>query len=127
MTRIPEWRARAACRGRIDLDFIEPRTPTEAEQCRALCAVCPVLDQCRAEALTTGEVWGIWGGLDPGERTQLADRNGYPTPIVRPAHGTNPRYAKHGCRCSPCRRAHTEYERRRRALYRIDTDQSRAR
>lgn len=115
MIRLPEWRTRAACRSRLDLDFIDPRTPAEAAECCALCGDCPVLDQCRAEALTTGEAWGIWGGLDADERERLAEREGYPAPAVLPAHGTNPRYAKHGCRCAPCRQAHTGYERDRRA------------
>lgn len=118
MIRLPEWRTRAACRGRLDLDFIDPRTPAEAAECRALCADCPVVDQCRAEALAAGEAWGIWGGLDTIERTQLAERDGHPQPAALPAHGTNPRYAKHGCRCAPCRHAHTEYERARRVRHR---------
>lgn len=114
MLRVPAWRTRAACRGRLDLDFIDPRTPAEAAECRTLCAGCPVLDQCRAEALIAGEAWGIWGGLDADERERIAERDGHPVPAVRPAHGTNPRYAKHGCRCTLCRHAHTEYERERR-------------
>lgn len=114
MIRLPEWRARAACRGRVDLDFIDPRTPAEAAECRGLCAGCPVREQCLAEALTTGEAWGIWGGLDADEREPLAEQQGHPAPAVKPAHGTNPRYAKHGCRCDACRQAHTAYERTRR-------------
>jgi hypothetical protein len=112
--RIPEWRSRAACRGRVDLDFIDPRTSAEAAECRALCAGCPVRAQCLAEALGTGEAWGIWGGLDADEREPLAEQQGHPAPAVKPAHGTNPRYAKHGCRCDACRQAHTAYERARR-------------
>lgn len=112
--RLPEWRARAACRGRFDLDFIDPRTPAEAAECRALCAGCPVRELCLAEALTSGEAWGIWGGLDTDAREPLAEQQGHPAPAVKPAHGTNPRYAKHGCRCDPCRQAHTAYERVRR-------------
>jgi hypothetical protein len=114
MLRLPEWRSRAACRGRVDLDFIDPRTPAEAAECRALCAGCPVREQCLAEALTTGEAWGIWGGLDTDAREPLAEQQGHPAPAVKPAHGTNPRYAKHGCRCDACRQAHTAYERARR-------------
>jgi hypothetical protein len=112
--RVPEWRTRAACRGRVDLDFIDPPTPAEAGECRALCAGCPVREQCLAEALLAGEAWGIWGGLDADEREPLAEQQGHPAPAVKPAHGTNPRYAKHGCRCDACRQAHTAYERARR-------------
>lgn len=114
MIRIPEWRGRAACRGRVDLDFIDPRTPAEAAECRALCTGCPVRELCLAEALSAAEAWGIWGGLDADERELLAEQQGHPVPVVKPAHGTNPRYAKHGCRCGACRQAHTAYERTRR-------------
>lgn len=113
--RLPEWRTRAACRGRFgDLDFIDP--PAEqVDECRALCAGCPVAEQCLAEALNTGEAWGIWGGLDADERERVAEQTGAPAPAVRPGHGTNSRYAKHGCRCDLCREAHTAYDRKRRA------------
>jgi hypothetical protein len=113
MRRLPEWRTRAACRGRLDLDFIDP-TPEQVGECRAICAGCPVREQCLDDALTAGEAWGIWGGLDVDEREQLAEQHGHPAPSVKPAHGTNPRYAKHGCRCDLCREAHTAYERARR-------------
>lgn len=111
--RLPEWRTRAACRGRFDLDFIDPPAEQLAE-CRALCAGCPVAEQCLAEALDNGEAWGIWGGLDADQREQLAEETGHPAPVVKPAHGTNSRYAKHGCRCGLCREAHTAYDRQRR-------------
>ncbi|GAA3890411.1 hypothetical protein GCM10022243_64140 [Saccharothrix violaceirubra] len=111
--RLPEWRTRAACRGRFDLDFVEPGE--QLAECLALCAACPVAEQCLAEALDAGEAWGIWGGLDAERREQLAEQTGHPAPAVRPAHGTNSRYAKHGCRCDLCREAHTAYDRQRRA------------
>lgn len=111
--RLPYWRSIAACRGRVDLDFVDP-TPTEAEQCRTVCATCPVYKHCLTEALDTGEPWGIWGGLDANERASLAKDTGHPEPAIRPAHGTNSRYAKHGWRCTHCRHAHASYERERR-------------
>jgi hypothetical protein len=112
--RLPEWRTRAACRGRFDLDFIDPRTPAEATECRSLCAGCPVREQCLGDALDNAEAWGIWGGLDTDQREQLAEQTGHPAPAVLPAHGMNSRYTKHGCRCAVCREAHTAYERARR-------------
>ncbi|MEV5537439.1 WhiB family transcriptional regulator [Saccharopolyspora shandongensis] len=113
-TQVSTWHTEAACREHPGLDFIDP-TPDQAEQCRAVCAECPVREQCLADALAAGEPWGIWGGLDTDERATLADRTGAPTPAILPAHGTNTRYTKRGCRCSTCRSAHTAYERRRRA------------
>ena len=32
---------------------------------------CPIRDFCRNHALTTGETWGIWGGLAEDERVGL--------------------------------------------------------
>jgi len=111
-TRDPWWQ-RAACHGRVDLEWIEPTTRAKA-LCRTVCAACPVRAECLHTALVNGEAWGIWGGLTPDERAEIAATNDYPMPEVRPAHGTNPRYAKHGCRCRLCRQAHTIYERNRR-------------
>lgn len=107
------WWHRAACRGRLDLDWIEP-SASEKRRCRAVCARCPVRADCRETALAAGEPWGIWGGLDPDQREIVAMKHGYPPPRSLPSHGTNPRYAKHGCRCEPCREAHTDHERNRR-------------
>jgi hypothetical protein len=114
------WQAKAACAGRLDLDFIEP-SPEEAQQCRVLCASCEVRESCLFEALASGEVWGIWGGLDAKERAWVAAQEGLPDPAMIPAHGTNPRYAKHRCRCGLCRAAHAAYERARRADQRAGT------
>lgn len=113
------WRRHAACRGRLDLEWIDP-TPEQADRCRAVCAACPVLAACQLFALTTGEPWGIWGGLDPDERAVIAVLQGYAAPRSLPLHGTNYRYAKHNCRCEPCRYAHRIYERGRLARHRTE-------
>jgi hypothetical protein len=107
------WHQRAACRGRYDVDWIEP-SPDEDAICRQICSDCPVRMECLGAAVLVGEPWGIWGGLDADERRQLAHAYGLVIPRVLPAHGTNSRYAKHGCRCLLCRSAHADYERRRR-------------
>lgn len=117
MTRWPSWREQAACRGRLDLDFIDP-PDEQVDQCRAACAECPVRELCLTSALASGEPWGIWGGLDAEQRAKVADKDGHPPPAMLPAHGTNTRYAKHRCRCTPCTTAHAEYERERRARVR---------
>lgn len=108
-----DWHRSAACRGRLDLDWIDP-TPRQAIECRNLCRGCPVQRDCVDHAIAAGEPWGIWGGLDSAQRADLAASRGADAPRVLPAHGTNPRYAKHGCRCLICRAAHTDYEHRRR-------------
>jgi hypothetical protein len=105
--------ARCGVWDRRDLNWIEPSAAEEAV-CRALCARCPVRVECLEAALGWGEPWGIWGGTDLAQRQLLALERGTDMPRVLPAHGTNPRYAKHGCRCDVCRAAHAVYERERR-------------
>jgi hypothetical protein len=104
-----QWQRHAACRD-TTWEWIDP-TPADVEQCRAVCAVCPVRQSCLTTALTNAEPWGIWGGTDPAERATLAAGLGLPVPRVFPRHGTHTRYARHHCRCVFCRRAHTEYAR----------------
>jgi len=38
------------------------------QRAKQVCNECPVLRQCRDHALTVQEPYGIWGGLDEGER-----------------------------------------------------------
>lgn len=109
----PEWMRRAACLDRFDLDWIDP-APEHTRLCRLLCVGCPVRRECLATALISGEPWGIWGGLDPDERAELASASGLPMPAVVPGHGVHARYLRHGCRCRACRHAHAVYVRERR-------------
>lgn len=114
------WRQLAACASRTDLDWIEPDEQTAGE-CRRVCARCPVVDDCLASAVDSGEPWGIWGGRDRAQRAAIALASGAGPPRLIAPHGTNARYAKHGCRCGICRSAHTEHERRRRARVRTES------
>jgi len=72
----PDWHERAVCRGRASTMF-----PTSTQgvaldyrPALALCAVCPVLDRCRAASAK--EAHGVWGGLvrerRPGNEGVLA-------------------------------------------------------
>ncbi len=85
---------------------------------RAICANCPVRTPCLELALTEGEPHGIWGGLDPQERMQLARQWSLPRPQIRPPHGHRTRYVgtrnTPGCRCNTCTAAHARYEHLRR-------------
>lgn len=69
------WRDVAACAGRDDVDFFA--TPDDAEEiarAKALCAGCPVADECLDFAIETNQSDGIWGGLLPVERDAVRRR-----------------------------------------------------
>lgn len=68
------WRDRAACLGKSgDIFFPTERKFTSKTwaAARALCANCPVREQCLATALAvdvTEDRWGMFGGMTPSER-----------------------------------------------------------
>ncbi|MGH9224375.1 MAG: WhiB family transcriptional regulator [Acidimicrobiales bacterium] len=69
------WRDRAACRG-SDPDLFFPIGSTgvaveELRAAKALCATCPVREQCLAFALATNQEAGVWGGASEDERRRL--------------------------------------------------------
>ncbi len=75
------WQMRAACRGADTTLFFAPsyfekREEKDAREVRAkaICARCPVRDQCLEYALRIREPHGIWGGLNEMERRQLLRR-----------------------------------------------------
>ena len=76
-----DWSQRAACRGQTALFFAahaerpDGRELREA-QARALCLVCPVLEECRARARQQRE-YGFWGGETEEERAAA----GYPVAL----------------------------------------------
>ncbi|MEE1838123.1 WhiB family transcriptional regulator [Streptomyces sp. SP17KL33] len=73
-----EWRHRAACRNETsDLFFPVGNTGPALEQienAKAVCRTCPVLAQCLAFALETGQDAGVWGGMSEDERRSLRRR-----------------------------------------------------
>jgi WhiB family redox-sensing transcriptional regulator len=79
MTGASEWRARAACRGLGPGLFFDDDPGVEA-QARAVCARCPVAEQCAGEG--RHEPAGIWGGRTEKQRqrpTQPGRRGPAPT------------------------------------------------
>jgi WhiB family redox-sensing transcriptional regulator len=68
----PTWRKRAACTG-IDSDIFYPNSEDEAdaEEAKAVCAVCPVATACLEHALAFREKEGIWGGTTERERRRI--------------------------------------------------------
>jgi WhiB family transcriptional regulator, redox-sensing transcriptional regulator len=64
------WRQRSACRG-LDPEIFFPATDEEAEEAKAICAVCPVRQMCLEHALAAREREGVWGGLTERERRRV--------------------------------------------------------
>jgi WhiB family redox-sensing transcriptional regulator len=71
-----EWQLGAACRGLGDGIFYAGANERgrfkrrREEEAKAVCGVCPVIDACLEWALSTGEAYGVWGGLTPEERAR---------------------------------------------------------
>jgi len=64
------WRRRSACRG-LDPDIFYPVAEDDADEARAVCAVCPVREACLEYALAARERDGIWGGASERERRRM--------------------------------------------------------
>lgn len=75
-----EWQIDAACRGTDTATFYHPeneRGPSRKRRemrAKALCARCPVINDCLRWALTAREPYGVWGGLSVEERAVLIAR-----------------------------------------------------
>jgi WhiB family redox-sensing transcriptional regulator len=69
-----DWVERARCRG-TDAPHFFPVSALESasEIARAICAGCPVRDDCAAYALDNPGLVGVWGGMDEHQR-ELARR-----------------------------------------------------
>ncbi|MBN9608608.1 MAG: WhiB family transcriptional regulator [Actinobacteria bacterium 69-20] len=73
-----DWRHRALCRDE-DPELFFPIGNSgpallQIEQAKAVCARCPVREQCLEFALATGQDAGVWGGLSEDERRSLKRR-----------------------------------------------------
>lgn len=64
------WRKRAACAD-VDPELFFPLLEDPARRAKAICARCPVREACLNYAVGHREAHGVWGGLLPGERSQL--------------------------------------------------------
>ncbi|MRJ77914.1 WhiB family transcriptional regulator [Aeromicrobium sp. SMF47] len=72
-----EWQYDGACRGADPETFFSPdaergpRRRARESAAKALCAVCPVVQQCLEHALAVREPYGVWGGLTINERDSI--------------------------------------------------------
>ena len=67
-----DWRHRAECRD-MDPEMFFPNpvlglVGLQVDAAKAVCAVCPVIDECLAFAMSNGMQAGVWGGLSEEER-----------------------------------------------------------
>jgi WhiB family transcriptional regulator, redox-sensing transcriptional regulator len=103
------WAASGACRD-SDPELFFPVTETGAAarqlaRAKAVCAGCPVRDQCLQFALDSGQAFGVWGGTTGEERRLLRRRHSYRrrTAEAQPP-GRTPDRAGHASRPHPKRR-----------------------
>ncbi|MBP3089405.1 WhiB family transcriptional regulator [Corynebacterium sp. sy017] len=68
-----EWVLQAICRdGDPDALFVRGAAQREAA---ALCRKCPVMMQCRSDALDNKVEFGVWGGLTERQRRAILRKN----------------------------------------------------
>ena len=73
------WTKDAACRGCSQVSFY-PQRGEPAEPARAICASCPVREECLDFALRNRILGGIWGGLSDKERRKIPTYKAKRTP-----------------------------------------------
>ena len=73
MLTIDEWKNHGVCTNSPEPDLFFPVRGTSSRAAKALCASCPVRQECLEAALRLHpqEDWGIWGGTSRDERRQL--------------------------------------------------------
>jgi WhiB family redox-sensing transcriptional regulator len=64
-----EWHGRGLCAGE-DPEIFFPCDGDPGTRARQICAACAVRDDCLGYA-TDADEFGVWGGLDQGERREL--------------------------------------------------------
>ncbi|MFI2318404.1 hypothetical protein AMK17_37825 [Streptomyces sp. CB00072] len=72
------WRIAAVCRGE-DPDLFFPIGTTgpaiaQAEEAKAVCRTCPVMERCLQWALESGQDHGVWGATDEEDRRRMKRR-----------------------------------------------------
>lgn len=67
-----EWQERALCASTGDPDMhLRFFDGHNEEYARRMCQMCPVQPECLEYAVETGQMAGIWGGLNEKERIKL--------------------------------------------------------
>lgn len=72
---VTPWREAAACLEVQEVNFFPDKEDLGGiVMAKAVCATCPVADECLSWALETNQSEGIWGGHTPKERRKLRRR-----------------------------------------------------
>lgn len=66
----PAWHRKAACRG-AGPDAFFPKRGGATKEGRAMCARCPVIEECLRYAVADEDNVGIWAGTSTAQRRQL--------------------------------------------------------
>lgn len=86
-----DWQERGACRGVSPSLFFAPDNESPHQRrlreaaAKTICSHCPVRAACRAYAVQTGELYGIWGGTTERERAQTHSHALRPAPDAKTA------------------------------------------
>jgi WhiB family redox-sensing transcriptional regulator len=64
------WQDRANCTG-ANADLFFPERGASTRTAKAICRACDVREDCLEFAITTGEKFGIWGGMSERERRKV--------------------------------------------------------
>lgn len=99
------WMGEAACRG-VSPDLFFPDRGESTAPAKAVCAGCPVSDECLEYAIRGREMFGVFGGLSARERLRLRWRNRPTCPNGHRFDETNrPQLRSDGTgwRCPRCR------------------------
>ena len=78
-----DWQERGACRDENPSLFFAPDHESPHQRrlreyaAKAICSHCPVRAACRAYAVQSGELYGIWGGTTERERVRPHSRSSH--------------------------------------------------
>jgi WhiB family redox-sensing transcriptional regulator len=100
MIGLRSWRDQAACRDVVTADydpFFADTTDVQLEAI-AICATCPVRDDCLTFAVRTGQQYGIWGGQAEQTIRRLIARDRAGRPHARRAPEGHPQASKTHCK-----------------------------
>jgi WhiB family redox-sensing transcriptional regulator len=108
------WTEHAACRGLTEVMFPVRGDWRGVERAKAICASCPVIDNCLDFVSRNPERYGVWAGIAGKEITEERKRR----QIIpnKAKHGTRSKYVS-GCRCEHCTAANTAHKRKTSGTY----------